>query len=90
MPEMKTPHWALPDIEPPEVDIHELWHRAPRARKPHTCTSCGKTIEPGERYHDDGYTEDGDFRHDKTCEDCSNPYLEEPSTPPRDDSADAG
>lgn len=42
-----------------------------RARKPHTCVECGRTIAPGERYEVySGIGHDGDPFRDSTCLGC--------------------
>jgi len=42
-----------------------LDQRQSKARKPHRCTWCGQTIEPGEVYHFASGICDGDFQRDK-------------------------
>jgi len=42
-----------------------------RARKPHKCTECGRTIRPGEIYERaTGKYSDGGIWHVKTCTSC--------------------
>ena len=43
----------------------------PKARKQHKCDLCGKTIEPGEKYHCFTGKYDGKMFTDRTCLPCS-------------------
>ena len=48
-----------------------IWDEAPKARIHHTCSSCGRTINPDEIYRRTRIVgEDGPFT-DKRCEHCS-------------------
>lgn len=42
----------------------------PVARKTHKCRECGRTIEPGERYHVDRFLWEGSLDTHKTCGHC--------------------
>lgn len=41
-----------------------------KARKPHTCLYCGRTIQPGERYSYECGTYEDEFQHYNLCERC--------------------
>ena len=43
----------------------------PRARKPHKCSECGRTIEPGERYERTAGSWEGDFFTSLACLHCA-------------------
>ncbi len=45
-------------------------HRTVRARKPHQCTECGRTIEVGEQYQYDFQVYDGSPGTWHTCQHC--------------------
>lgn len=53
--------------------------RNPRARKPHVCDECARTIQPGEQYQVVAGLWDGDLRRFKTCAHCvmASGWLEE-------------
>jgi predicted RNA-binding Zn-ribbon protein involved in translation (DUF1610 family) len=59
-----------------ESGIETIRQSQPTARTRHICTTCGRTIEPGERYWSDVHLREGKLLHDKTCRDCQNPYLD--------------
>lgn len=44
--------------------------RSPRARKPHRCWTCFRTIDPGEVYHAQTGRYDGRFYEFKQCAHC--------------------
>jgi len=51
-------------------DVSILWESTPVARKHHACTSCGRTINPGEQYRRVravSYDADNPF----TCKECA-------------------
>ncbi len=43
----------------------------PKARKPHKCDECRRIIEPGETYHRDFYTFEGDTNTVRWCLQCN-------------------
>jgi hypothetical protein len=43
-----------------------------KARKPHKCEACGKTIQPGDTYRMENGKWEGDFFTRAWCEDCCN------------------
>lgn len=51
------------EYEGPEV--RTLSSKRRTARKPHTCSACGKAIEPGTRYYAEAHLEDGKFIYEK-------------------------
>jgi len=54
-------------IDDPVLVLSGGW---PQARKPHRCYECGRTIDPGERYHRQSFVFEGDFDEVKTCAHC--------------------
>lgn len=41
-----------------------------KARKPHRCSECSRTIDPGERYRYESLIWDGKYHVQKTCSGC--------------------
>lgn len=57
---------AIDDSEPPTV----YREQQPRARKPHRCAECARTIPPGERYHRITGLWDGRWDQIHQCRHC--------------------
>lgn len=52
-------------------DYWEFYNEyTPKARKPHRCGECRRTIEAGERYRTQGGKHDGEFVWHRTCLHC--------------------
>ena len=55
----------------------QVWKEStPKARKQHTCSSCGGTIEPGETYLRVNIVFDGSASTSKACASCTKDYEE--------------
>lgn len=53
------------------ADPADLWnHETRTARKPHPCSDCARTIEPGERYMHHTWLYDGRWDRAKQCRHC--------------------
>lgn len=57
---------AYDDSDP----VTMLGESNPKARKPHKCAECGRTIEPGETYRLERFVFDGKMSAHKTCSHC--------------------
>jgi len=54
-----------------DCDTADIWtHRDRKARVPHRCRECGRTVAPGETYRLNTWLYDGRWSTSKTCQHC--------------------